>query len=69
MTCLTQCVTKPPRQAKMSSVLGTVFRWHWSRRWSVGLADGEVSKAEPIELADQKWFVEEWEVYIGVMER
>lgn len=35
----------------------------------MGLADGEVSKAEPIELADQKWFVEEWEVYVGVMEK
>lgn len=32
-----------------------------------GLADGEVSKAEPTKLADQKWFVEEWEVYVGVL--
>lgn len=33
----------------------------------MGLADGEVSKAEPIELADEKWFVEEWEAYVGVL--
>lgn len=31
------------------------------------LADGEVSKVEPTELADQKWFLEEWEVYVGVL--
>lgn len=33
----------------------------------MGLADGDVSKAEPTELADQTWFVGEWEVYVGVL--
>lgn len=27
---------------------------------------GEVSKVEPTEPADQKWFVKEWEVYVEV---
>lgn len=33
----------------------------------MGLADGDVSKAEPTELVDQTLFVGEWEVYVGVL--
>lgn len=38
----------------------------WVLMLERGPSDGEVSKVEPTELADRKWFVKEW-AYVEIV--